>query len=26
VVAALLYTFLFTTPGKKGVQGLEPVG
>ena len=26
VVAALLYTFVFTTPGKKGVEGLEPVG
>jgi MIP family channel proteins len=26
VVAALLYTFVFTTPGKKGVAGLEPVG
>jgi MIP family channel proteins len=24
--AALLYTYLFTTPGKKGVQGMEPVG
>jgi MIP family channel proteins len=26
VVATLLYTFVFTTPGKKGVEGLEPVG
>lgn len=26
VVAALLYTYVFTTPGKKGVEGLEPVG
>ena len=26
VVAALLYTYVFTTPGKKGVAGLEPVG
>jgi MIP family channel proteins len=26
VVAALLYTFVFTSPGKKGVEGLEPVG
>jgi glycerol uptake facilitator protein len=26
VVAALLYTFVFTTPGKKGVVGMEPVG
>jgi MIP family channel proteins len=26
VVAALLYTYVFTTPGKKGVVGLEPVG
>jgi glycerol uptake facilitator protein len=26
VVAALLYTYIFTTPGKKGVEGLEPVG
>jgi glycerol uptake facilitator len=26
VVAAMLYTFVFTTPGKKGVEGLEPVG
>ena len=26
VVAALLYTYVFTTPGKKGVQGMEPVG
>jgi glycerol uptake facilitator protein len=26
VVAALLYTFVFTTRGKKGVEGLEPVG
>src|SRR4051812_3012628 len=25
-VAALLYTYVFTTPGKKGVQGMEPVG
>jgi glycerol uptake facilitator-like aquaporin len=25
-VAALLYTYLFTTPGKKGVEGMEPVG
>jgi MIP family channel proteins len=26
VIAALLYTYVFTTPGKKGVQGMEPVG
>jgi MIP family channel proteins len=26
VVAAVLYTFVFTRPGKKGVEGLEPVG
>jgi MIP family channel proteins len=26
VVAALVYTYVFTTPGKKGVEGLEPVG
>jgi MIP family channel proteins len=26
IVAVLLYTFVFTTPGKKGVEGLEPVG
>src|SRR4051812_10189225 len=26
VVAALLYTYVFTSPGKKGVQGMEPVG
>ncbi|MEA2496838.1 MAG: glycerol uptake facilitator protein [Thermoleophilaceae bacterium] len=26
VAAALLYTFVFTTEGKKGVEGLEPVG
>lgn len=26
IVAALLYTYVFTTPGKKGVEGLEPVG
>jgi MIP family channel proteins len=26
VVAALLYTYVFTTPGKKGVAGMEPVG
>lgn len=26
VVAALAYTYLFTTPGKKGLQGMEPVG
>jgi MIP family channel proteins len=26
IVAALLYTFLFATPGKKGVEGFEPVG
>jgi glycerol uptake facilitator protein len=25
-VAALLYTYVFTTPGKKGVGGMEPVG
>jgi MIP family channel proteins len=24
--AALLYTYVFTSPGKKGVQGMEPVG
>jgi MIP family channel proteins len=26
IVAALLYTYVFTTPGKKGVEGMEPVG
>ena len=26
VVAALLYTYVFTTTGKKGVAGMEPVG
>jgi MIP family channel proteins len=26
VIAALVYTYVFTTPGKKGVQGMEPVG
>jgi MIP family channel proteins len=26
IVAALLYTYVFTTPGKKGVRGMEPVG
>jgi len=26
LVAALLYTYVFTTRGKKGVQGMEPVG
>src|SRR3954454_20329127 len=26
VLAALVYTYVFTTPGKKGVQGMEPVG
>jgi glycerol uptake facilitator protein len=26
VVAVLLYTYVFTTPGKKGVRGMEPVG
>ena len=26
VIAALLYTYVFTTPGKKGVAGMEPVG
>jgi MIP family channel proteins len=26
VAAALVYTFVFTTPGKKGVEGMEPVG
>lgn len=26
VVAALLYTYVFTTRGKKGVAGMEPVG
>ena len=26
VVAALLYTYVFTTPGKKGIRGMEPVG
>ena len=26
LVAALLYTYVFTTPGKKGVAGMEPVG
>jgi glycerol uptake facilitator protein len=25
-VAALLYAYVFTAPGKKGVQGMEPVG
>jgi MIP family channel proteins len=25
-VAALLYVYVFTTPGKKGVEGMEPVG
>jgi MIP family channel proteins len=26
VAAALVYTYVFTTPGKKGVQGMKPVG
>jgi MIP family channel proteins len=26
VAAALVYTYVFTTPGKKGVEGMEPVG
>jgi MIP family channel proteins len=26
VVATLVYTYIFTSPGKKGVQGMEPVG
>jgi MIP family channel proteins len=26
VAAALLYTYVFTTAGKKGVEGMEPVG
>jgi MIP family channel proteins len=26
VVAALLYTYVFTTRGKKGIAGMEPVG
>jgi MIP family channel proteins len=26
IVAALLYTYVFTTPGKKGLKGMEPVG
>jgi glycerol uptake facilitator protein len=26
LVAVLLYTYVFTTPGKKGVVGMEPVG
>ena len=26
VAAALLYTYVFTSAGKKGVEGLEPVG
>jgi glycerol uptake facilitator protein len=26
VVAVLLYTYVFTTPGKKGAAGMEPVG
>jgi MIP family channel proteins len=26
VAAALLYAYVFTTPGKKGVEGMEPVG
>jgi glycerol uptake facilitator protein len=26
VLAALTYTYVFTTPGKKGVRGMEPVG
>jgi glycerol uptake facilitator protein len=26
VTAALAYTYLFTSPGKKGVEGMEPVG
>jgi MIP family channel proteins len=25
-IAALLYTYVFTTPGKKGVRGMGPVG
>src|SRR5438067_3916907 len=26
VVAALLYTYVFTTPGKKGIRGMDPGG
>jgi glycerol uptake facilitator protein len=26
LVAAFLYTYVFTTPGKKGVAGMDPVG
>jgi len=26
VIAVLLYTYVFTTSGKKGVEGMEPVG
>jgi hypothetical protein len=26
LVAVLLYTYVFTSPGKKGVVGMEPVG
>ena len=26
MAAALLYTYVFTTPGKKGVEGMKPVG
>ncbi|MFL5841049.1 MAG: MIP/aquaporin family protein [Thermoleophilaceae bacterium] len=26
LVAVLLYTYVFTTPGKKGMAGMEPVG
>jgi MIP family channel proteins len=26
VLAALVYTYVFTTPGKKGLRGMEPVG
>jgi len=26
IVAAVLYTYVFTSPGKKGVAGMEPVG
>ncbi|MEA2424202.1 MAG: hypothetical protein QOH13_612, partial [Thermoleophilaceae bacterium] len=26
LVAAFLYTYVFTTPGKKGVTGMDPVG
>jgi glycerol uptake facilitator protein len=26
VIAAVAYTFVFTTPGKKGLEGMEPVG